>query len=154
MSQERMDQRTRLPLGTRDAGHIPFVVGRYKESFHQVPEEERKAYWEQYYAEREKFKPGCFVKFIDDKFIYFEVCEKAKAHGYVNPALDEISTYDNVLVFMLPGITEPVRHHFEIRPEKRDLERRLLEAELEQHKEEDPGCAECWTILNNEVVRM
>jgi len=135
----QLDQTCRIPVGTRDAVHVPFVVGRAKDSSIQ---------------ERiEGLKPGSFVKFVDDKFVEFALCTKEEAHGILNPFLDEITWYDAVVVFIMPGITTPVVHHFEIEPKLKELHQKMLELELEQRKESDPACAGCYEIKNNKVIR-
>jgi len=135
---QRLDQDCELPVGTRDACHVPFVVAR-------------KAYgnpkdWE--------LKPGEFVKFTNDKYTEFVTCTKEEAQGILNPFLDEISTFENVIVFMMPGITGPVQHEFEINPQVRLDEKEMLEVELEERKEQNPECADCYMIRNNRVIRM
>jgi len=134
---ERLDQTTHLPLGTRDAVHVPVIAGRfnYKTSFPEL-------------------EPGSFVKFVDKDFTLFELCEKKDAHGFINPYLDEIYYFDNVLIFILPNITTPVRHYFEINLQQKTNEREVLEAELEEMKRNDESCAECYEIRNNEIIRM
>lgn len=150
---ERMDKNTRLPLGTRDACHIPFVVGRLKDPPIPKDEEARKDYYKQWEENRKKYVPGAWVKFTDDKFTYFELCEKVEAHGFINPLLETVSTYDNVIIWLMPDITEPVRHTFEICPNKRQTEKSLLEEELAEAQANDPECASCWDIVNGEVIR-
>lgn len=144
---ERLDQECRIPPGTRDAMHVPYVVGKAK----RIP-----------YSQRNKdnggwdghtLSPGQHVKFTDDKFIYFVPCSKEESHGILNPFLDEVSIHDNVIVLLTPGITGPTRHAFDINPEKRKWERQALEMELEQYKAEDDGCADCYEIRNGRVIR-
>lgn len=139
MSQERLDQTCSIPLGTRDAIHVPFTVGSLHNKFK---------------AGIYKLIPGSFVRFVDDKFIEFELCEREKAHGILNPFLEEISIFDNVVVLLKPGITSVVRHTFDIDPKKEEIEKQILEMELKEAKEEDPSCADCYVIKNNRVTRM
>ncbi len=136
----RLDYTCNLPMGTRDALHVPYVVARW-----DTPNDikERLA----------GLKPGSYVKFINTEYTKFVVCEKADAQGVVNPFIDEISCYDNVVVLLIPGITTPVRHNFDIKPELLQAEKEILELELRGAKNQDPGCAECYEIRNNEVVR-
>lgn len=139
----RLDRKCRLEIGTRDAVHVPIVVGKLK------------------YGTGNDFDigflsslvPGAFVKFIDSEYEQFVMCDKAAAHGIVNPFLEEVAYYAPVVVFLFPGITTPVRHHFDIDPKLRVLEQSMLEAELAEAKADDPECAGCWSIRNNEVQR-
>src|SRR5690348_13829805 len=130
MSQHRLDQTCRLPVGTRDACHVPYVVAQAE----HVPVEQRLM---------SKLEPRSYVKFVDKDYTRFVLCDKEEAHGVLNPMIDEICYYDPVVVLMLPGITTPVQHGFEIRPEMRDMERKLLDNELEECKKEDGECASC-----------
>jgi hypothetical protein len=100
-----------------------------------------------------ELKPGNWVRFTNNKYTEFEPCNKDEAHGILNPFLDEISTYDTVIVFLIPGITEPVRHTFDINPEKKKWEKEILDMEVEEARKNDPDCAGCWQIRNNEVIR-
>lgn len=142
MSQDRLDHSCRLPVGTRDAVHVPFVVAAAAVEATTIDDRIN------------GLKPGSYVKFLDDGYTKFVVCEKAEAQGVLNPFVDEISYYEPVVVMMMPGITSPVRHHFDIDPRLKDMERHWLEAELAQAKQEDPDCAGCWVIKNNRVIRM
>jgi hypothetical protein len=135
---ERLDKTCRLEVGTRDAVHVPIVVGRADASLD----------W------KVKLNPGDAVKFTDMEFTKFVPCERSEAHGILNPFLEEICRYESVIVFMVPGITSPVRHRFEINPDKRKWEEEVLKMELEEGKKSDPGCAECFVIRNNEVIRL
>lgn len=137
----RLDQNCHIPLGTRDAVHVPFVVGRA--SWGKSSLQER----------MDGMKPGAFVRFVDEKFVEFVLCAKEEAHGIINPFLDEVSYYDSVVVMLIPGITTPVVHHFEINPKQKELEQQILQSELELAKESDPPCAGCYVIRNNEVIR-
>ena len=136
---KRIDQTTNLPLGTRDSSHMPWVVARIKYDYKNgLPE----------------IKPGAYVKFINPECTSFELTEnRAEAHGFINPCLEEIGIYDNVIVFLLPGITSPVRHYFEISLDKQKIEREILEEELKEIREADPNCGDCWVIRNNEIIR-
>lgn len=136
---DRLDQRCKLALGTRDAFHVPAIVGQLDYDYESF--------------DYEPLLPGSYVKFIDDKFTKFNLCDRKDAHGYLNPNLEDISWSDNVLVFLFPGITTPVRHQFEIDLSKKDREIEVLEEELKLKQERDPECAECWFIYNNEVIR-
>ena len=131
-----LDQDCDLPAGTRDAIHVPFVVG--KPVFQGI----------------QHIQPGSWVRFVDANFTEFVLCDKTDAHGIVNPFLDEISRYNDVVVLLIPGITSQVTHQFDIDPSLRDQRQAMLEAELAEVKEQDPGCADCWVIRNNCVVRM
>jgi len=131
----RLDQTCDITVGTRDAIHVPFVVGKL------APQEHT------------DLTPGDFVKFIDDKFTYFKLALKEDAHGILNPFLDKISTYDAVVVLLFPGITSPVRHYFDIDPTIKEMHQALLEEELEIAKKADPDCAGCYRIRNNTVIR-
>jgi hypothetical protein len=139
MTQDRLDQDCCLPLGTRDAVHLPIVVATYK---YGGP------------SNRHELKPGEYVKFVDKDYIYFVPCEKEEAQGILNPFLDEITYFDPVVVFILPGITTAVRHAFEINPEMKTWEKQYLEKNLERAKQEDPACAGCYIIRNNDIIRM
>ena len=138
--QERLDQTCHLPIGTRDAIHVPFVVARLAES---VSMEDRLA----------GLKPGSFVRFTDAEYTKFVICDKQLAHGILNPFVDEISYYEPVVVLLMPGITTPVRHRFDINPSLKESERQWLSARLEEAKEEDPDCAGCYEIRNNKIIR-
>lgn len=140
---ERLDNTCRLPVGTRDSVHVPFVVGRA-----EFPKELRDRM-----TLHKALQPGAYVKFIDDKYTKFVLCEKAEAHGVLNPFLDQISMWDPVVVFLLPGITTTTRHTFEIDPGMKDQVRTVLEAQLRRAQEEDPECAECYEIVNNQLIR-
>ncbi len=139
MSTERLDHSTTLPLGTRDAVHLHIVVGKFE------------------YNIKEQFPtyltPGSFVKFVDKEFTKFVLCEREEAHGFLNQFIKKICYYDNVIVFLLPDIATPVRHHFEIDLQKRQSEQWVLEAELEEAQSADPECASCYHIKNGRVIR-
>lgn len=134
---DRLDQTCRLPAGTRDAVHVPIVAGRWARNDFTS-----------------ELKPGEFVKFVDDKFVDFVPCQKDEAHGVANPFLDVISHIDPVIILLFPGITTPVRHDFNIDLNKNLIEKEMLKFEVEQARKEDPGCAGCWIIHNNEVIRL
>lgn len=134
----RLDQTCRLPVGTRDAVHVPIVVAKAKFDINDRIFE---------------FSPGAYVKFIDDEFTTFVTCEKDEAHGVMNPFLEKIYIFDPVIIMLLPGITGPVRHHFDIDPSRRELEKQFLQDELKASMEADPECAGCYHIRNNEVGR-
>ena len=137
MSQERLDKTCRLPVGTRDAVHVPIVAATVsRELDYHIP-----------------LTPGAFVKFIDAEFTKFIPCNKDEAHGVLNPFIDEIRRYEPVIVMLLPGITSPVRHNFDINPQQKEIEAKFLEMELEEAKKDDPDCAGCWVVRNNRVVR-
>lgn len=126
--------------GTRDAVHVPVVAARAK----YIPLST---------GIRPEYVPGAYVKFVDDKFMEFIICDKKEAHGILNPFLDEISVFDTVLVFIMPGITTPVRHDFKIDPKFKEIEQGMLQSELEYAKKSDPECAGCYEIRNNTVIR-
>jgi hypothetical protein len=137
----RLDQTCDLPMGTRDAVHVPIAVAQIAE---------QKGF-------SGKIEPGDWVKFVDADFTRVVKCEKNEAHGLANPFIEEISSYDNFVVFLTPGITTPVRHSFNIDPAKKEQERKALEMELELTIDSDPEkyqCADCWKIVNNRIVRM
>lgn len=138
MSSERLDQSTKLPLGTRDAVHVPIIAAKLDPK-------------EKYYGQ---IDAGSFVKFTDPEFTLFTICQKENAHGIINPFLDEVNFYDTVVILLLPGITTPVRHAFNIDVSQKERERSILEIELEEARKSDPDCASCWIIHNNEIVRM
>jgi hypothetical protein len=139
MSLERLDMTCKLELGTRDACHVPFIVGQ----LHRNPVN--------YHFQ--ELKPGEFVKFVDEKFQKFVTCGKDEAHGILNPFIDEISMYESVVVFILPGITTSVRHTFNIDPKLKEYQKELLEEHLKASKEDDPNCAGCYEIRNNTIIR-
>jgi len=140
MSQERLDKTTRLMIGTRDAVHVPIAVAEVSREYCS-----QNKIW--------TLNPGTYVKFVNDEFTKFEPCDKSEAHGVLNPFLDEISTYEPVIVLLNPGITTPVRHHFDIDLQQKARELSFLEIELEEVKEKDPDCAGCWVIRNNSIIR-
>ena len=145
MSQDRLDHECSLPLGTRDAVHVPFVVaedGRTNEEKLRVDEGGR------------SIKPGDYVRFLDSEFRKFTPCDQAEAQGIVNPFLERADIWHPVIVFLLPGLTGPVRHHFDIDVTAPGRERLYLESELEQAKREDPACADCYFIENGRLQRM
>lgn len=129
----------KLPVGTRDALHIPFVVVSYNNSNY--------------------LSPGDLVRFTDEtctkleKTNFNQPLERYQAHGMVNPFVDKLTCDENVVVFLLPGLTSPVRHTFEINVKERNQIAIELEKELEQEKENDPNCAQCWYVLNDMVTR-
>lgn len=133
-----LDKTCTLPVGTRDAVHWPIIVGQC--DYHNLPKVPM-------------LTPGMFVKFTNDSFTKFIPCPKEEAHGVINPALDEIIYFDSVVILMMPGITTPVRHEFQVDLEKKKLERLFLEQDLEEAKKNDPDCAECYEIRNNAIVR-
>jgi hypothetical protein len=134
-----LDKSCHLAVGTRDAVHVPFTVGKYdynsKSHIYELT-------------------PGSFVKFTNSAFTIFVLCEKEESHGILNPFLDEISVWDNVIVFLKPGITTPVVHNFDIDLTLRDRNKQLLEMELEEARKLDPECADCYQIKNNDIIRM
>lgn len=130
----RLDYDCDLPLGTRDAVHVPVIAVQCKD-------------W------KADLKPGDPVKFIDDKLTEVAPCSRAEAQAFVNPFIDSVSHFENFLVLMIPGVTSPVNHHFEVNFEKAKIERACLEAELESRKNSDPGCADCYDIRNGRVMR-
>ncbi len=136
MSQERLDETCRLMTGTRDAVHVPIVAAVVDRSH------------------KGELTPGDFVKFTDAEFTKFLPCKKNEAHGILNPFIDEISRYEPVVVMLVPGITSPVRHNFDIDPKQQQIKTEMLKAELEEAKQSDPECAECWIISNNRIIRL
>lgn len=124
-----------LLLGQKDAVHVPIVIARsqdYKQQLH----------------------PGDWVNFTDKKYTQFVVVDtKEEALGMIDPFLDEVSPYDNVVILLKPGITSPVRHEFEINPELLEETNKLLREELKELQEKDSGCSECWTIRNGSIIR-
>lgn len=141
---ERLDQTCHLIVGTRDAAHIPFVVAQYNITTTTLEERLKMGH---------KLPPGHFVRFIDDNYMHFVLCDRDEAHGIINPFIEEVRFYDAVVIFILPGITSSVRHYFDINPKLKALEQQMLESELEQRKQEDPACAGCYEIRNNDIIR-
>ncbi len=131
-----LNERCVLSVGTRDAIHVPIVAAK---ADHSVGYDD--------------IKPGCFIKFLDKEYSKFVLCDKKEAHGMVNPFIEQISSYDTVIVFIMPDITSPVRHQFEINPTQRDWQQKILEQELEEAKVSDPDCAGCYAIENGQVIR-
>lgn len=132
-----------VPAGTRDAIHVPIVIGRLKEN----------SFFIERLKDHENLKPGKWVKFVDNKYIEFELSDKENGHGIIDPFLDEVSVFDDIRILLRPGITSPVRHEYEINPEMLKFENELLQQEVEARKEEDPNCASCWQIKNRKVIR-
>jgi hypothetical protein len=133
-----------LPLGVRDAMHVPFVIAKVFE-----PKREKGDPWVDLSVE-----PNTWVKFTDNSFTHFVKCTKEEAHGLINPFLtDAVRSYENVVVLLVPGITTPVRHGFDIDPQLLAARNQELETRLQIEKEEDPNCADCWAIRNNEIIR-
>jgi len=137
-----------IDIGTRDAVHVPIVVGRL---FHPKPVRDESG--KMIFTPLEPVEPGQWVKFVDSDFTDFTACTKDEAHGMINPFIDYVPYYDAVVVILKPGITSPVRHNFDIDPKKAEIRKQYLEVELEEAKKEDPGCAHCWQIINDEVIR-
>lgn len=121
-------------VGQRDAVHVPIVIAR--NSDYKV-----------------KLGPGDWVKFKDEKYTEIVPASKEDALGMIDPFLEEVSVYDPVVVLLIPGITTPVRHEFDIVPSMREYEDEILKIDLEERKEADPECAGCWAIRNREVIR-
>ncbi len=142
MSKENLDESCTMAQGTRDAIHVPIIAARAAEV--SLKEKSDNNF---------TLKPGSFVKFTNDKFNEFLVCDKAEAHGIINPFIDEVSYWDNVVIFLMPGITTAVRHQFEVDIKLKEQRQKLLEWELEASKQEDPECAGCYEIRNNRVIR-
>lgn len=130
----RLDESCDLPVGTRDAVHCPFVVIQNHD-------------W------KLDLKPGDWVRFKDDTFTTIEPCEKKDAHGLINPFINELSTFEGFVVFIVPGIATDVEHTFKINPDLKRIRQVLLEIELKQVQAEDEACAGCWEIRNNRVIR-
>ncbi len=132
---DRLDHPCKLSPGERDAVHVPIVAGEFAGEW------------------TEDLRPGDWVKFTDDNFRAFVKCDKADAHGVVNPFLEIAQRYHPMVILLKPGITTPVRHNFQIVPAQPEYERMMLELELERVKEEDPACADCWYIENGVLER-
>lgn len=130
----RLDQTCKDAAGVRDAIHVPFVVVQQRGC--------------------NVLQPGDWVKFVNDDLTTVEPCSKKEAHGIVNPFIDKILAFNNIVILLVPGITTPVRHHFDIDTNMASFENSVLERELEQAKKEDPNCAECYVIVNKNVERM
>lgn len=130
--------------GTRDAVHVPIVIARFKES--KDVKEQLKS--------MDELKPGQWVKFVDDKYIDFVLSDQENGHGIVDPFLDDVGVWDDIRILLRPGITTPVRHQYEINPAMLKARKKLLDMELEEKKQEDPECADCWQIKNGDIVRM
>lgn len=137
-----------LDVGTRDAVHVPIVVGQL---FHPKPVRDENG--KMIFTPLTEVKPGDWVKFVDDKFTEFVPCDKSEAHGMVNPFIDYVPFYGAIVVILKPGITSPVRHNFDIDPNIAEQRKHYLETMLKLKKANDPGCAECWIIQNDEVIR-
>ena len=137
-----------VDISTRDAVHVPVVVGRL---FHPKPTKDDSG--KMIFAPLPNVEPGQWVKFIDSDFTDFTPCSKEEAHGMINPFIDYVPYYGAVVIILKPGITSPVRHNFDIDPAKADARKQYLEFELAQARKEDPGCADCWVIENDEVIR-
>lgn len=127
--------------GETDALHVPFVVVEYRPTIEE-------------YRNNTLLKPGEWVKLKEGNTKEVVRCSKEEAIGMIDPFLDEIDGYDKFVVLLVPGVTTETRHTFEIRPELKKLKREFLEAELEEHKKDDPECASCWQIKNNRIIRM
>jgi hypothetical protein len=141
MSQDRLDKSCSLPVGTRDAIHVPYVVATCTATIEQQQEH------------KFKIPPGSYVRFTDENCTKFILCARDEAQGIVNPFLTEILFWHPVVVLVMPGITTPVRHIFNINPAMQRWEQQVLEKELAEVKAQDPDCAECWHIRNNEIIR-
>lgn len=130
----------KLPAGTRDALHVPFVVVSYDCNNPIIP--------------------GDLVRFTDETCTKLERVKRAnplhmyQAHGMVNPFTDIVPYEQNIVVFLLPGRTSPVRHTFDIKVKERNRIAIELENGLELEKEQDPNCAECWQVVNDTITRM
>lgn len=129
----------RMPAGTRDAVHVPIVIGRLKRPLDV--------------AKENSLQPGSWVKFVDNKYIEFELSDKENGHGIVDPFVDEIAFFGEIFILLRPGITTPVRHEYEIDPEMLKFQKELLQEELKNERESDPACADCWQIRNGSVIR-
>jgi hypothetical protein len=124
-------------LGTRDAVHVPFVVGRFQRSKEYID-----------------LNPGQWVRFVDNEYTEFVLSDYQNGHGIIDPFLEKACIYESVRILLRPGITSPVRHTFEIAPAFHEVNKIKLEQELAQAQEDDPNCAGCWQIINNEITRM
>ena len=81
-----------IPLGTKDAVHVPYIVVR---GYDEV-------------------NAGDWVRFTDSNQERVESCDKSEAIGIINPFMDSISYDEHFVVLLMPGITTPVHHQFEI----------------------------------------
>lgn len=121
-----------LPVGFRDACHVPFVVVEV----------------DNYYD----FRPGDWVRFKDTSMKTIEHCEHHKAHGVVNPFLETF--YRKFLVMLMPDVNTPVRHVFDLDLVKlAEKEHRLTSELAEAVEQEAESCKDCWSIINNSVQR-
>lgn len=89
-----------IPLGTKDAVHVPYIVVK---------------------AAYESVNPGNWVRFSNSSQEKVVSCDKddALVIGIVNPFVDSVSYGDSFVVLLIPSITTPVRHQFEIDATKR-----------------------------------
>lgn len=137
----RLDHINHLSAGTKDAVHVPFIVASLDRDIvlnsHSHPE----------------LKGGDWVKFTDDTCKYVVPSNKEEGHGIINPFVDEVCWW-GIVVLLRPGITTPVQHHFVINPALLVWEKEMLESELRETKENDPGCSDCWVIQDGKITRM
>jgi hypothetical protein len=129
---ERLDQASSLSVGTRDAVHVPIIVINAKGNL---------------------LAPGMWIRFTNESCNDYEVCNRENAHGIINPFISKIRSYDSVVVFLVPGITTPVQHNFDIVWDKAKMEHVMLELELAEIIKNEPNCAECYYIENGSIQR-
>lgn len=134
MSSINLGENTSLPAGTRDAVHCPIVIVSSKE--YPV-----------------KLSPGDWVKFTDDKFTKVEKCEKRDADGIVDPFLETVDCYENFAIMLVPHTTQGLFHSFDINPAYRKAYQKSLQLELEDVRQNDPDCGDCWAIKNGKIIR-
>lgn len=104
--------------GTKDAQHVAVVVAT---SF-------------------EKLNPGDKVRFIDKDLKVVKEATRNYYHGVVDPFLWEVKQTDNFLVFLRPGLTENLRHEFDINIEFEE-EEDVADAIDDGEKDEDDVAA-------------
>lgn len=113
-----------LPVGSKDALHVPIVVAEAKQTLRV--------------GERVVFKDN------DLKEVWPVVGEDY--HGIVNPFMgNDAYAGEKVYILVKPGLVEQVFHVFDL-DVKASLKMKRAYEELERLQEEDPGCAGCYDI--------
>jgi hypothetical protein len=143
--QIRLDQNCKLKRGIKDAIHVPFIVARLDNNYGNDIDS--------IMAMSDKLKPGCYIKFTNYECTSFVPCEKDEAHGIINPFLDTVCFYDDVVILLVPSVVTKFSHDFDIDLTKQQLEKQKLTQELIQTIANDSECGNCWRIKNNEIVR-
>ena len=85
-----LGQTDKLPLGTRDAVHVPYIV-----ACAICPVE-----------------PGDWVKFTTRSGTGVTKCSKEEADGIIDPFINGPITSDFFMVLIKPGKSGPVKHNF------------------------------------------